>query len=467
MNTPHSLPRRVFLLSLLLPACAYWQQADGEVQPKTAGATAVATSDPPAPPAQLGQPQPSDADAPVRLVGSTTIGQTIAPRLASAFLAKMGAKSIETQEASGKTTVSGVGPHGRIAFEIDAPGSSAAFDCLAKSTCEVGMSSRPIQQDEISKLASLGDMTSDAAEHVLALDGIAVIVNRANTLDKVTVQQVASVFTGATPSLASKELHVVSRDKQSGTYESFVQLALGGKDVTDRAHLVSSGEDVSTAVAKDELAIGFVGLAQVGSNRALAVQDGKGPARAPTLATISTEDYPFTRRLFFYTPEHPQRPIVHDFVEFSLSDEGQQLIDQTGFVSLNIKATPAASPQDAPEAYSKWTTGGQRLSFNFRFRAGGAALESKSIRDIDRMSRFIRAAASRPRVALFGFTDDRGDGQKDIEVSRQRAKVVADALKKKGIDTDIVEGFGSVLPVASNDTPAGRMRNTRVEVWLH
>ncbi len=53
-----------------------------------------------------------------------------------------------------------------------------------------------------------------------------------------------------------------------------------------------------------------------------------------------------------------------------------------------------------------------------------------------------------------------------MQLSRERAKVVADRLTAYGVTPDVVESFGEAMPVASNDTPLGRDRNRRVEVWL-
>jgi phosphate transport system substrate-binding protein len=71
-----------------------------------------------------------------------------------------------------------------------------------------------------------------------------------------------------------------------------------------------------------------------------------------------------------------------------------------------------------------------------------------------------------PEVALLGFSDSSGDTQANLALSQERAKRVADELTSRGVEVASVDGLGDQMPVGSNDTPAGRLRNRRVEVWI-
>ena len=68
-------------------------------------------------------------------------------------------------------------------------------------------------------------------------------------------------------------------------------------------------------------------------------------------------------------------------------------------------------------------------------------------------------------LLLLGFSDSAGGARKNIALSKDRAKAVADQLKMRGIKS-LVHGFGKELPIASNSTEEGREQNRRVEVWL-
>jgi phosphate transport system substrate-binding protein len=219
-------------------------------------------------------------------------------------------------------------------------------------------------------------------------------------------------------------------------------------------------------VSKDEGAIGYVGLPYVKETKALAVQDGEGVALVPTTQSVGDEDYAFSRRLFLYTPEKPGDPMIGAFVDYALSDDGQKAVASAGFVSLDIQSASSSVPSDAPATYVKDVSGAARLSFNIRFRSNGSDLDGKAATDLERLSRYVKVRDSKPRLVLLGFADKVGNEANNVTLSKQRAQAVADKLKALGVKIDLVDGFGSAMPVAPNDTPDGRQRNRRVEVWL-
>ncbi len=462
--------------SLFLPSCGGFEE-EGGAQPKSpssAGseerAPKASTPAPPLPELQL-------QGTVIRLRGSTTVGQSLAPKLALGYLAQAGAQDAKLDEsAKGQQRVLASGHvHGTlVTFVIETPGSGSAFGCLSDKSCDVGMSSRPISPEEASSMASLGDMTDDKNEHIIAMDGIAVIVNRANHLAKLTMAQIAGIFSGAITRWSQVEggggdIHRYIRDKKSGTYETFAQFALRGKDLaTAGATVTEDNESLSADVAKDEAGIGFVGLPYVAACKALAVQDGDTAPLAPSTFSVATEDYAFSRRLYFYTAEHIAQPLAAQFVDYAISDPAQKIVGDTGFVPLSVDAsTPPSLPANAPPDYVKAIAGARRLSFDFRFRRGTSSLDGKSIADIDRLGRYLKANTTRPGLALLGFADNHGPEPENVELSRQRSRAVADELRQRsGVVPASNEGFGSVLPVAPNDTEEGRKKNRRVEVWL-
>ncbi len=120
----------------------------------------------------------------LRLSGSNTIGEGLAPALAEGFLKQQGATEVKTLpgDRDDEVRVQGILPGDRApkAIEIHAHGSATAFEDLANGRADIGMASRKIKAEEVAQLSSLGDMTSPACEHILGLDGIAVIVSRKN-----------------------------------------------------------------------------------------------------------------------------------------------------------------------------------------------------------------------------------------------------------------------------------------------
>jgi phosphate transport system substrate-binding protein len=87
--------------------------------------------------------------------------------------------------------------------------------------------------------------------------------------------------------------------------------------------------------------------------------------------------------------------------------------------------------------------------------------------DIDRVVSFIGDLRyTGDSVMLFGFADARGGRDLNVRLSKDRANAVATEFAQRGLKPSIVTGFGSDLPVASNDTEDGRERNRRVEIWV-
>jgi phosphate transport system substrate-binding protein len=124
-------------------------------------------------------------------------------------------------------------------------------------------------------------------------------------------------------------------------------------------------------------------------------------------------------------------------------------------------------PANAPRQYVKEVSGAGKLSLNFRFRAGTSQLDNNALGDLDRLVELLANPMYQQRdLLLFGFSDSAGGARKNIALSKDRAKVVAEQLQMRGIKPSLVNGFGRDLPIASNDTEDGREKNRRVEVWL-
>jgi len=412
----------------------------------------------------------------LRLSGSNTIGSELAPALAQAFLKEQGATDahIVPGDNNEEKTVEGTlpGDSNPSVIEIKAHGSSTAFTDLGSGSCDIGMASRRIKPEEISQLASLGDMTSPANEFVLGLDGIAVIVNQANPLTSLSKDQLARIFLGQVTDWSavggrSGPIQLYSRDNQSGTYDTFKSLVLNGADAASSAKTVSDSSALSDAVANDPNGIGFIGLPYVRSARALAISDRGAMAMLPNRFTVATEDYPLSRRLYFYTPSSPQNKFTRKFIQFALSKAGQDIVAANSFVAQNVAKQSETVASDAPADYKRLTAGAERLSLDFRFRTGSSQLDNKAIADLDRVISFVSDLHySGDSVLLFGFADSTGGQPMNQKLSEDRAKAVALQFEQRGLHPGTVRGFGPSLPVASNDTDEGREKNRRVEIWV-
>jgi phosphate transport system substrate-binding protein len=315
-------------------------------------------------------------------------------------------------------------------------------------------------------------MTAPTSDHVVGIDGIAVVVNKKNPVVKLSTRQLAAIFAGEAGDWSavgggSGPIHLYTRDAKSGTFDAFTAMAMGGRAIKADAKAFDDSEALSAAVAADPGGVGYVGLPYVRDAHAVAVQDGDAMPLYPTAFTVSTEDYALSRRLHFYTPEAPKSPLTRPFVEYALSDAGQRIVEQSGFVSLVLRTDSPPALPGAPPGYEADVRGALRLSVDFRFRTGSSELDTRARSDVDRVLRFLSAPENRGKhVILHGFADRQGNEKANVELSKTRAEAVAMALKQRGVTPGKTSGWGSDLPIAPNDTPEGRERNRRVEIWV-
>lgn len=438
---------------------------------KPAPAPIVAEAPAPAPPPE---PQP---EVVLRLHGSNTIGAKLAPMLAEEFFKRDGATSV--QRIQGKspedvTVIARFGGRPPKSIEIAAHGTQTAFDGLASGACDIGLASRQAKSGEVElgERSGLGDLHSPMCEHVLGLDGLAILVHKDNPLKALTKKQVAEIFSGKAADWAAVggkpgPIRLHARDAKSGTFDTFKALVLGSTEISTAATRYEDSNALSDAVSADPQAIGFAGLPYVRQSRALAISDeGTQPFYA-TRFTVAAEDYVLSRRLFLYTPVAPQNPVVARFVEFALRPEGQEVVSRSGFVKQTIDLERPILPGAAPAEYAEVVRNAERISINLRFRSGKAELDNKALRDLERLSAFLAEPGNAQRgLMLFGFADPQGAEPGNIKMSKERAAIVARELEIRGVKASLVSGFGSALPVATNADEAGRQRNRRVELWL-
>ena len=417
----------------------------------------------------------NDPEILFKLHGSNTIGEKLAPALLEAYFKSQGVNQFYWQQ--GHSNVERVLQFRKkdkvYGVELQAHGSSTAFQGLSITAADIGMSSRRVKSKEREQLlTSLGDLNKVGNEHIIGLDGLAVIVNQNNNVKELTNETLAKIFAGEITNWSAiggvdKKINVFARDKNSGTWDTFKNLVLKkyNKKLASNAERLESSSELSLRVSQDEFAIGFIGLNYIQHNKALAISAGKGSKSIfPTRFTISTEDYALSRRLYFYTPTSAPA-IVKDFAQFAISVAGQDVVEQTGSISQNIKEERVYPMAGAPQSYNEYAQQGKRLSLNFRFDYSNIDLDNKGKRDLYRLVDYMEKNAGR-RLVLMGFSDSIGAKDKNETLSLKRALSVEKELLARGITVTDVKGMGELFPVANNNSEAGRERNRRVEVWI-
>lgn len=413
----------------------------------------------------------------LRVQGSNTIGAALLPALVQGQLRAQRATAIQQQPGNvpNETVITAQDDHGQpIRIDVAAHGSSTGFIALGRGDADLAAASRPINDSELHQLRALGDLRAASAEQIIGLDGVAVIVHPDNPLPQLNTQQLAQIFSGQIQrweqlGIAGGAIHLYARDDRSGTYETFKALVLEPlhDELSAKARRFESSDELASQVATDRQAIGFSSLAAVHGAKVLAVAEGDAPAMLPERALVASEDYPLSRRLYFYLPANP-KPQAKALADFAQSPAGQAIVAQQGFVSQQIKAQPVPPLADMPPRYRTLAQKAQRLSVNFRFQEGSASLDNKALRDVQRVVEYLRQAGKlQSKAVLVGFGDPKETPGRAALLSRLRAQAVRRELARDGVEVLEVTGMGDELPVAGNELEQGRLRNRRVEVWVY
>lgn len=222
-------------------------------------------------------------------------------------------------------------------------GSGTGISSLISSTCDIAMSSRNIKEKEIALARQKG---VEPYEIKVGLDGLAVVVNPKNPVHRLTVDQLAQIFTGRIVNwkeLGGQDLKIVilSREVNSGTHVYFKEHVLrkGNPDSKEEfapgALLLSSSQAIADEVAANPGSIGYYGMGYISTKQrpVIIAGDQKSEYESPTIENVVNGKYPISRPLFLYTNGSPQG-LVKKFIDFVLSGEGQDIVLKTDFVPI-------------------------------------------------------------------------------------------------------------------------------------
>lgn len=425
--------------------------------------------------AQLPVPEHGPA---LRIQGSNTIGAALGPALVKGLLEHEGMQRVHIEPGDGpneQRVVAKTRQGKSVTIEVAAHGSSTGFAALKKASADLTAASRPIKDSELVDLEPSGDLKSPEAEQVIAIDGLAIIVNPLNPLNTLNTEQLAQLFNGEISTWEDLggiggAVHLYARDDQSGTYDTFKELVLNrrGKPLASSARRFESSEALSDAVSRDPQGIGFIGLPYIRQAKAVAIADGDSQPMLPLNSLIATEDYPLSRRLFFYLPPTSHNPWARALVDFAQSRQGQAIVAANGFIAQQVQAMAVQPRASMPADYQAIARDAQRLSVNFRFEEGSASLDTKARQDVLRVVAYLKDHGKLDKqVTLVGFGDAKNDPQRAALLSKLRAMAVRRELVKNGVVLRDIRGFGAQMPVAANTADEGRIKNRRVEVWVY
>lgn len=407
--------------------------------------------------------------------GSNTVGATLAPMLVEGFLHSQGTSRVITRNTGTENEAILIGERSDspVRVMVAAHGSSTGFTALKAGVADIWASSRPIKSSEVSQMSRNTNLTELASEHVIAIDGLAILVHPSNPVNQLSIDTLGRIFAGQINNWAelggrNLAINLYARDDRSGTWDTFKSLVLRKQLTLDTtAQRYESNDQLSDDVSKDPSGIGFAGLASVRNSKVLAISDGTAPALKPNQLTVASEDYPLARRLFMYTPGEQTTPLAKSFIEFALGQEGQAIVSRSGFVSQNPIAVKPELDGNAPATFKRLTGNYQRLTVNFRFAEGRTRLDNKAQRDLTRVMSFLDSHnQSAEDVLLIGFADSQSNELRAQMISELRALSVRKALSREGLKNVAYTGYGHYMPVGTSGGVSGQQRNGRVEVWV-
>ena len=269
-----------------------------------AGGSASPSASVPASPSQEASQAPAALSGVVNTDGSTSMEKVIGA-LGEAFM-----------EAN-----SGVN------FTYNPTGSGSGITAVSEGRCDIGLSSRALKDSEVE---------SGLVGTVLAYDGIAVIVNPANTVEDLDIETIAKIYTGEITNWsevggADAEIVLVGREAGSGTRSGFEELTETVDKCKYRQELTSTG-DVITAVAQNPDAIGYASLASVKDS----VKALKVAGVTPSEETVKDGTYLIQRPFVLVTKEGVElSPVAQAFFDYATKGQANDIITASGVVPAN------------------------------------------------------------------------------------------------------------------------------------
>ena len=248
----------------------------------------------------------------------------------------------QTLQIDGSTTVGPIADAFAEAFKSNYPnleitvkktGSGDGAAALVDGRCDIATMSRFMKDEEFKKAVEKGVFP---VAHVVAMDGVCVVVHPSNPVTQLTKEQIRNIYTGKIANWkevggTDLPIVVISRDTSSGTYETFHGLVMNKEEMGSKVEYVNSNPQAHARVKTTVGAIGYVGIGFLDSNVKALKVDGILPSRQ----TITIGQYPVARPLFMFTNGYPKLgSMTYKFCTYYLTETGQEIIEAKGFVPV-------------------------------------------------------------------------------------------------------------------------------------
>ena len=416
-----------------------------------------------------GCPEMNAPKAVIRFVGAVDAGAVLLPPLFAAFAKARGldfAGGVLRDHATGAVVA-------EFSFEAMAPDAARAALLSGDAQMMVAAATEP-----------------DLGSQAVALDALVPIMAPDNPTLRISTTDLARVLAGEVGNWAEvggPDMPLVLHGLDD---EADLQKALAARLGRAVKPTVRHGSlaDLAAAVAADPWAIAVTERAALWRARVLQLTDSCGFPLLPSRLAVKAQDYPLTLPLFLLTPRHRMPLIAREFLAFLSNPAAQAAIAQAGYIDRRAERQPMTSDGlrliNAIKGAGAETTladlkrlvaamdGAERLSLTFRFDGGTTTLDATSADSLVDLAQMLEAGLFKGQaLMLAGFSDGSGSAKANLDLAQSRADAVLVALKRllPGLpeaQLPRVDSFGQALPMACDETGAGRRLNRRVEVWV-
>lgn len=221
----------------------------------------------------------------------------------------------------------------KVNITISESGSGNGVKSLMNKACNIANMSRFMKAGEFKSCVEKGVCP---VATVVAFDGLALVVNPENKVNSISLEDAAKIYRGEIRNWKElggddAEIIVISRDTNSGTFETFNELVMKKTDLAKNVEYVNSNGQARTRVNTTKNAIGYVGLGFVDSSVKPLSVNGVLPSKK----TIASGKYAIARPLYMFTDGYPKMGSpLFDFINIYLTEDGQDIISDIGYVPL-------------------------------------------------------------------------------------------------------------------------------------
>lgn len=411
----------------------------------------------------------------IRIVGAPALGAVLVPGLVESFASSRGWQLVASPEADIPTRL--VDPTtGKVLaeFSFSPLSPAAAHEAMAAGRAEL-------------ILAAASD--PDFGNRTIGLDPLVAITATDNAVAKISTPDLARALTGEVGNwneIGGPDMPLVLHGlSDEADLNRALAARLGRKITATVVH--DTPEALAEAVARDPWALAVTGRSVTGPARVVGLADSCGFALQATPLAVKAEDYPLTLPVYFLTPRRRLPLVAREFLEFLSLPPAQQAVESAGLVGRGLTRQPMAqdglrllnairgagqdTSLDDLQRLAGLMDGADRLSYTFRFQDGLTELDPASRDTLSDLAKMVASGVLEGEtLVLAGFSDGSGAGADNLDLSRDRAAQVLTALQAAlpGVPPEKlprVEAFGEALPMACDQTAAGRRLNRRVEVW--